>query len=218
MPLEAAISEYEKLFNKPFESKVDKDKIRREFDELLKNAVNEEEILMEQETIETIIGSLKNGKSNGYYGISNEMVKYAMNKGNKRIATCYTILFNKIFESGTVSKNFNISIIKPIIKDNKMPSNKSNLRPVVVSDISDICFERAVAHVLRKQCKTNHRQFGFKKLSSCAHAIFVLIQSIKYAKQLNKKVYLCAIDASKAFDNKLNMLKTIILFTFILLF
>ncbi len=140
------------------------------------------------------------------------MVKYAMNKGNKRIATCYTILFNKIFESGTVSENFNISIIKPIIKDNKMPSNKSNLRPVAVSDVSDICFDRAVAHVLRKQCKTNHRQFGFKKLSSCAHAIFVLIQSIKYAKQLNKRVYLCAI------DNKLNMLKTIILFTFILLF
>ena len=43
-----------------------------------------------------------NGKSNGfYYGISNEMVKYDMKKDNKRIATCHTILFNKIFESGS---------------------------------------------------------------------------------------------------------------------
>lgn len=86
-----------------------------------------------------------NGKSNGYYGISNEMVKYTMNKDNKRIAACYTILFNKIFESGTVPENFNISIIKPIIKDEKKPSNnKSNLRPVAVSNVSDICFEKAV--------------------------------------------------------------------------
>ena len=42
-----------------------------------------------------------NGESNGYYGISNEMVKYDMKKDNNRIATCHTILFNKIFESGS---------------------------------------------------------------------------------------------------------------------
>jgi hypothetical protein len=71
---------------------------------------------------------------------------------------------------------------------------------VAVPDVSDICFDKAVAHVLRKQCETNPKQFGFKKQSSCAHAIFVLKQAIKYAKQLNKRVYLFAIDASKAFD------------------
>ncbi len=168
-----------------------------------------------------------------------------MNKDNKRIATCYTILFDKFFESGTVPENFNIPIIRPIIKDEKKHSNnKSDLRQMAVSDVSDICFEKAVANVFRKQCKTSPKKFGFKKRYTWVHAIFVLSQAIKYSKQLNKRVYLGAIDVSKAFDKvirlilwckqssmfkklrpttinkgkKLKTFKTIILFTFIIIF
>ncbi len=46
----------------------------------------------------------------------------------------------------------------------------------------------------------NDNQFGFKKSSSCSHAVFVLREALAYNKRLNKRTLICAIDASKAFD------------------
>jgi hypothetical protein len=43
-------------------------------------------------------------------------------------------------------------------------------------------------------------QFGFKKNSSCNHAIFVLKETANFYVSKYKSVYACAIDASKAFD------------------
>ncbi len=149
MPLNTASSEYKDLFNTPFDSKVDKQKIKKELDEMLAEPeLPEDKIIVDQETVEIIIKELKNGKSTGYHGISNEMVKYAINKTNKRMAKCDTTIFNKLIESSQVRDNFNVSIVKPMIKDDKKPSNnKSNLRPVAVSDVSDVCFEKTVAKV-----------------------------------------------------------------------
>ena len=44
------------------------------------------------------------------------------------------------------------------------------------------------------------KQLGFKKNSSCAHAIFTVKETIANYNKKKKKVYGCAIDASKAFD------------------
>jgi hypothetical protein len=49
-------------------------------------------------------------------------------------------------------------------------------------------------------------QFGFRKGYSCQHAITTVLETIKVAKRKKKRVYLCLIDASKAFD-KINRTK-----------
>jgi hypothetical protein len=91
------------------------------------------------------------------------------------------------------------------VKDvNKPTDSKANLRPVTVSDVSPNFFEKTTLKHVRIQCKTNDKQFGFKK-KSCAHAIFVLKQIIKYARMINKRVYMCALDASKAFDKVIRL-------------
>ncbi len=207
MPLEEAKKEYEELFNVSFPHKVNKDKIKQELETMLDEPQPHDDITMiSQLNVETIMRELKNGKATGYHGISNEMVKYALSEKNNKISECYTIIFNKIIETSTVPRDFNISVIKPLIKDAKKPStNKSNLRPVAVSNVSDTMFEKAVAIKVRIQCKTSEKQFGFKKKSSCAHAIFVMKQVIKYARALNTRVYMCAIDASKAFDKVIRL-------------
>lgn len=61
-------------------------------------------------------------------------------------------------------------------------------------------FEKALIIFISKSVKTHDKQFGFKSQASCAHAIFVMKQVIKYAKRLNCRIYLCTIDCSKAFD------------------
>ena len=46
----------------------------------------------------------------------------------------------------------------------------------------------------------HQKQFGFKKNSSCNHAIFVLLQALHYSKIRKMCLYTIAIDFSKAFD------------------
>ena len=89
-----------------------------------------------------------------------------------------------------------------MVKDDKKPTdNKSNLRPVANSDVVTNLWEKVTIIHVRKQCKTHDKQFGFKKRSSCAHAVFVLKQTIKYAKMVGKRVYMCALETCiLAFD------------------
>lgn len=48
--------------------------------------------------------------------------------------------------------------------------------------------------------KNNKKQFGFKENSSCQHALFALNEALNANYRARNKTYVCAIDASKAFD------------------
>ena len=93
------------------------------------------------------------------------MVKYSYTETTARIVYFYEIIFNKIIESGVVPDNFNISIIKPLVKDNKKPINTSDFSPDV--------FEKALLVQIRITSPTHPKKFGFKKRASCAENLFV---------------------------------------------
>jgi hypothetical protein len=42
--------------------------------------------------------------------------------------------------------------------------------------------------------------FSFKKNSSCSDATHILLEIIKYRMRAKQKVFVCGLDASKAFD------------------
>jgi hypothetical protein len=118
MTIDVSTEEYKELFNVPFDSTIDKERITAELNEKIKTTPDEFTII-EESMVEEVIKDLKNGKSTGYLGISNEMVKYSVMGGSKRVVEYLTILFNKMIESSKVPESFNISIVKPIIKDEK---------------------------------------------------------------------------------------------------
>ena len=66
-------------------------------------------------------------------------------------------------------------------------------------------FEKILLDEINKCHTDNNKQFGFKKSSSCSHAIFVLLEAIKANKNRKKSTWACALDATKAFD-KINRL------------
>ena len=82
----------------------------------------------------------------------------------------------------------------------KKSDDMNNLRPVSISDAYANIYETILLHETNKYHKDNNKQFGFKKSSSCSHAIFMLKQSIIKAATDGKRLYVAAIDASKAFD------------------
>ena len=147
---------------------------------------------IEQGVIQNLVENLPNGKSSGLSGVTYEMLKYS---SSKHIFEYLTLLFEKMIQYQQVPYLFNISILKPIIKDTKKPNNDlNNLRPVAISD--------AISNLELERNYTDHeKQFGFKKNSSCNHALFTLKQAIRLSNFTKNRLYVCAIDASKAFDS-----------------
>ena len=98
-------------------------------------------------------------------------------------------------------------------KDNKGKSNDlNNIRPITISDALANIFEKIILSEAQKTHVEHKLQFGFKKNSSCNHAIFVFKETANYYNSKNKPIFACAIDASKAFDkvNRMLMMQKLI--------
>jgi hypothetical protein len=208
--LKASFSE---LFNKKIVSSKDDEfmkKIEHEVHEHL-NRVSDgcSDYTVNSTELTMIIKSLRNNKAIGFAEISNEMIKY----GGDGLTYLIKIVLEKIFQHGQFPHFFNVGKIMPILKDEKLEvDDLNNIRPITISDSLANIFEKVILLEIEKYQSEHKLQFGFKKNSSCNHAIFVLKETANFYIQNNKSVYACAIDASKAFDkvNRLAMMHKLI--------
>jgi len=196
--IETLKDEFMKIFNDKLIKSDDTVYVNR-VDEFKKENINiiyKEEITVD--TIENVIKDLKVGKAIGINKCSNEMFKYNRNKKFMHLlAKFYTTTINY----GLLPDNFNISIIKPLVKDSKKsPNDQNNIRPISISDTICTILEKLLLIEINNKYTDDKKQFGFKKNSSCQHALFVLNEALNSNKRRNLKTYVCAIDASKAFD------------------
>jgi hypothetical protein len=145
-----------------------------------------------------MVNELKKGKSVGLRGLSNEMIKYCP---SSKLIPLLARMFNFMINEQIQPDGFNVSILKPIIKNDKKPNDEiSNTRPVAISDCLQNLFEKVLLYEVNK-CHSEHKQqFGFKSNSSCSHAVFNIVQAANFAKQTGQRLYTCAVDASKAFE------------------
>ena len=153
---------------------------------------------LQNKNIENIIRDIPNGKSVGSAGVSGEMFKYGM---SIELVQALNILFTKMINHQVIPHLFNVGIIKPIVKnENEDPNDINNLRPITISDVLANIYEKIIITEMDKKHAHNDKQFGFKKSSSCNHAVFTLRESILFNLKNKKKVHIALIDASKAFD------------------
>jgi len=205
IPIDELRKYYYDLFNKHNvdDQKID-DENESKINEILKEherkrRSGENEILkVDDKLLNKIINELKNGKSVGWTGISNEMLKYAK---CEKLLVILAKVFEIILNTGVIPQLFNISILKPLIKDVNKPSNdKNNQRPLSISDVAPSILERIIDYYIKLQHSDHPKQFGFKANSSCLHATFILNELMKICKKRNVNLYIVSIDASKAFD------------------
>lgn len=125
-----------------------------------------------------------------------------MKYGNiKPIVDTLQYIFEWMINSGCVPKLFNISILKPLIKDStKGSEDVNNLRPLSISDVYTNIYEKIILNLIKIEHNDHSKQFGFKTNSSCSHASFILNEIIRLNKNNKKPTYIVSIDASKAFD------------------
>jgi hypothetical protein len=159
--------------------------------------------VIEKWEIEMIVNDLENNKSIGIQEVSNEMIKNSPNK----LVDILLVIIQLLINFGCIFENFNVSIIKPIIKDvNKALDSVGNIRPISVSNVFHTIMEKWILSKILETYRHTPKQFGFRRGYSCQHAIIMVLETIKFCKRKKKRLFLCLIDASKAFD-KINRYK-----------
>ena len=143
------------------------------------------------------IRTCANGKSPGIDKIMNEHLKFASHRLTYLLGMC----FSAMFLHGFIPENMIKTVIVPIIKDKSgKVSDKSNYRPVALSTAISKVFEQIMLNRLVPYLNTTCNQFGFKKKHSTDMCIFLLKEVIRYYHNNSSPMFVCFMDASKAFD------------------
>ena len=149
------------------------------------------------EDICSAINKLKSGKSAGVDGIQSEHLKYC----DEKINLYFCNLFNCMLKHGFLPDTFMKTIIVPIIKDKRGDvTDKDNYRPIALTTIASKLLEILLFQAMEEKLYTCDNQFGFKTGHSTDMCIFAFKQIMEYYTSFSSPVYICYMDASKAFD------------------
>jgi hypothetical protein len=205
---------YERNFNhitKTAESNDMEEKMKTivdRYEELVKS--KKSKFIVSSKKIKNIIASLKNKKAPGKNGITNELYKYGM---ETRLPKIVANLFESIIRGGYFPVNLNIGVICTIIKDSAQSNTTmDNTRPITLSEVLSNVLENYILEEMLKNDVLNRHQFGFRKNSSCMHAVFSIKEITEDVKREHGEAYALFLDFSKAFDkvNRTKLLYTLI--------
>ena len=92
-------------------------------------------------------------------------------------------------------------VLVPVIKDkSRKISCIDNYRPIALSSVLSKVLEIIIRNRILDLLSTQPNQFGFKKKVGTDQCIYVLKEIIDAYMMLNSSVFVCFLDASKAFD------------------
>ena len=148
--------------------------------------------------MDKVFKEMSNSQAKGRDNISNFILKKSETPLLKQVLLKF---FNTMLNYLVTPVNLNISIIRPILKDqNKSSQEINNIRPISISNSLSQILEKLILIKSPQLLKTSRNQFGFKKHSSCQHAIFVAKETLANYIDKGSKVKAVSLDAEKAFD------------------
>lgn len=161
--------------------------------------VSAEVFQISTEDVKEAIALLKCSKSPDPFGVVAEHIKYA---DNDEIYTWLTEPYNSMFNLGTTAQCLSTSIIIPLVKSYKKSLKSfNNYRGICIIPM----LTKILEYIILIKCpniKESHpSQYGFKQNSSTLHAEFLINETLKYYNKKHSAVYMCSLDAEKAFDS-----------------
>ena len=178
-------------------------KLQDEVDAALNGHADETNVVPTIDVAEIIchINKLKRHKAAGVDDIVNEHIIF----GGRSLAVHVCVLFNVMLRHSCVPSAFGHGIIIPLLKSKHGDASKLEMyRGITLSPVLSKLFEVVLLGIYREFMTSDDLQFGFKKNSSCNHALFALQESVKYYVKYGSKVFGAFLDASKAFDKVLH--------------
>jgi len=93
------------------------------------------------------------------------------------------------------------TVICPTVKDkNGDPSDVSNYRPIALATMFSNFFEHVLLNRLQDYLSTSDNEFGFKRSHSTLMPIMLLKELLRFYRDHGSNMFVCFLDASKAFD------------------
>ena len=121
--------------------------------------------------------------------------------GCPELLTHFHILFNGMIQHSFVPTDFLMGTVSPIVKDTQGDvSRTSNYRGITLSVLPAKLFEFAIQKKTAHLLGTDELQFGFKRKTSTANALYALKTTVDHFTERGSKVFVAFLDCSKAFD------------------
>jgi Reverse transcriptase (RNA-dependent DNA polymerase) len=151
------------------------------------------------ELVSNIILKLKRGKAAGLDSLTAEHLIHC----HPSLPCILSKLFNLMLWYGYLPREFGQSYTVPLIKDSGCHTKStlcSDFRGIAINCILSKVLEHCILDRFNDFFSTNENQFGFKKNSSCSHAIYSVRTVVNRFIDGGSTASLCTIDLSKAFD------------------
>ena len=110
--------------------------------------------------------------------------------------------YDNIFASQSTPEGLSTSTIHPLVKSYKKSLKSfNNYRGISIIPV----FTKILEYIILLKCPTlaesHHLQHGYKKWSSTIHAEFLIRETLHFYNKNGSPVYICGLDAEKAFDS-----------------
>lgn len=153
-------------------------------------------VVQSDEVYEAIL-QLGNNKACGLDRITAEHLKYSSHRLHPLLSLCFT----GFLTHGVLPDSIMSVLLVPVIKDKAAKLNDlQNYRPIALASILSKVLERILLTRLEMYVHTHDNQFGFKKKHGTDLCIYALKEIVAKYQSLHSSIFLCFIDASKAFD------------------
>ena len=140
---------------------------------------------------------LASNKAKGLDDIPAEVFKFASYK----LCRLMALLFSLMFKYRYIPKELMKVVLIPIIKNKTLnPGISANYRPIAIPTSASKLLELIISERTNPYLETTNSQFGFKSHHGTDMAIFSFKETTKHYVKSGTPVFMCFLDASKAFD------------------
>ena len=146
--------------------------------------------------VKSSVNYLSANKACGLDNIYAEHILYASPIVHHLLSIC----FNVVIVHGFLPSDLTDTVLVPIVREKTGDiSDKGNCRHIAIASVISKVFEMSLLAKLESMYSSDY-QFGFKPKHSTDLCIYTLKEVIEFYKSQSSSVYVCFMDASKAFD------------------
>jgi hypothetical protein len=163
-------------------------------------SVVDDKVQVSTSDIQEVLQDLKANKAADRCGFKAEHLK--LFRQSPDLLGILATTMNKIFTTGSIPPCAKTAYKTPIHKKGKDPHQTDNYRGITVTSI----FGKLIEHLIKKfgQEDMNYQQsglqYGFTAHRSPCMASLIITEAVAEAREQKKELFICSIDARKAFD------------------
>jgi hypothetical protein len=153
--------------------------------------------VLDVELVERSLIAINDSSCLDVHGLCKFHVLYAHEVLRAILARLYSACMLHCFIPSFLTK----VVFMPLVKDKgKNLDDVNNYRPIAIVPIFAKIFESCISVYLCEFLNTHNNQLGFVSGGGCSRAICALKTVIQYFLENKSSIFLCALDAEKAFD------------------